>query len=75
MTASLAIPDDIKAYVASRGVPQKESFSLDDEILAGADVLYVTRVQKERFAKAENYEAVKDALTVSSKTLEKVSKG
>jgi len=68
----LEIPEDIKAYVGSRGIHQKSSTTLDDNIIASSDVMYVTRVQKERFTKIEDYEAVKDAFTVSSQTLDKV---
>lgn len=42
-----------------------------DEVLADTDVLYVTRVQKERFASAMDYDAVKDAFVVSRATLDK----
>ena len=38
------------------------------------DILYVTRVQKERFASEEAYEAVKGSYTVDAKTLSKAKK-
>ena len=37
-----------------------------DEVLAATDVLYVTRVQKERFADAASYDAVKDSFVVTN---------
>lgn len=36
-----------------------------DEVLAGTDVLYVTRVQKERFADEAEYESVKGAYVIT----------
>lgn len=44
----LTIPRKIYQYVAERGIEQHESVELTDEVLAVADVLYVTRIQRER---------------------------
>jgi hypothetical protein len=41
-----------------QGIPQRECRSLE-EVLPHTDVLYVTRIQKERFASEEEYLAVK----------------
>ena len=68
---SLQMPTDVKAEVARRGIQQYESTELTDEILARTDVLYVTRVQKERFPDAASYEAVKDSYVVDNATLAK----
>lgn len=54
------------------GVAQVESTVLTDDILARTDVLYVTRVQKERFERPEDYDAVKDAFIITKDTLSKV---
>jgi aspartate carbamoyltransferase catalytic subunit len=57
--ASLAMPDYVKEYCAGYdGVRQEECDDLK-EAVKGAHVLYVTRVQKERFENAESYEEVK----------------
>lgn len=45
----LAIPKSISDYVAERDVEQHFHLALSDEIIAAADVLYMTRLQKERF--------------------------
>lgn len=42
---------------------------LTPAILGAADVLYVTRVQKERFASAAEYERLKHSYVVSAKTM------
>ncbi len=44
-------------------IPQAEFSSLD-KVLAETDVLYVTRVQKERFEDAADYDKVKDAYVI-----------
>ncbi|KAA0187713.1 Carbamoyl-phosphate synthetase (Glutamine-hydrolysing) [Fasciolopsis buskii] len=43
----LRMPEDVKSYVASRGIQQEEMSSLV-EALPDTDVLYMTRVQAER---------------------------
>jgi aspartate carbamoyltransferase catalytic subunit len=43
-----------------------------DEALGETDVLYVTRVQKERFEDPASYDAVKDSFHITKETLEKV---
>ncbi|XP_050834435.1 CAD protein [Serinus canaria] len=54
--AELRMPADITSFVASRGI-QQEEFGSIEEALPDTDVLYVTRIQKERFQRAEDYEA------------------
>ncbi|KAM4786615.1 multifunctional protein CAD isoform 2-T2 [Cyanocitta cristata] len=52
----LRMPPDITSFVASRGI-QQEEFGSIEEALPDTDVLYMTRIQKERFQRAEEYEA------------------
>ncbi|XP_062344305.1 CAD protein isoform X2 [Cinclus cinclus] len=52
----LHMPPDITSFVASRGI-QQEEFGSIEEALPDTDVLYMTRIQKERFQRAEEYEA------------------
>ncbi|MGB4704919.1 MAG: aspartate carbamoyltransferase [Candidatus Saccharicenans sp.] len=66
----LRMPRDVMEEVAEKGIPQKEYVVLD-EVLPETDVLYVTRVQRERFDNLEEYEKVKDAYVITPKTLEK----
>jgi carbamoyl-phosphate synthase / aspartate carbamoyltransferase len=65
---SLSIPEDVKRSIPSH-IPQTEYEQLTDEVLSKTDVLYVTRIQKERFASQEEYEAVKNSFTISISTL------
>jgi aspartate carbamoyltransferase catalytic subunit len=50
------------------GVEQHEYADLDS-VLADSDVLYVTRVQKERFENPDEYELVKTAYIITPETL------
>lgn len=45
-----------------------------DEVLPEADIIYVTRIQRERFPDAQEYEKVKGTYTIDEKTLEKAKK-
>lgn len=46
----LQLPDELAQYVAERGIAHFFNTDLTDDILAAADVLYVTRIQRERHA-------------------------
>ena len=54
--------------VAAKGMPQTEHVSLD-RVLPETDVLYVTRVQRERFEDAADYEKVKDAFVITPEVM------
>ena len=49
----------------------KEHNQLDDSVLSEADVIYVTRIQRERFPDIQEYEKVKGTYTIDEKTLAK----
>ncbi|XP_064196290.1 CAD protein isoform X2 [Anguilla rostrata] len=53
---NLHMPPEIIDFVASRGIKQEEFGSIE-EALPDTDVLYMTRIQKERFASEEEYNA------------------
>ena len=63
------MPEEILTELHEKGIPQTESASLED-VLAETDVLYVTRIQKERFEDLEEYERVKGAYVITPETLE-----
>uniref|UniRef100_A0A8C4LVK0 Multifunctional protein CAD n=1 Tax=Equus asinus TaxID=9793 RepID=A0A8C4LVK0_EQUAS len=53
---SLRMPPNVWDFVASRGTKQEEFESIE-EALPDTDVLYMTRIQKERFGSTQEYEA------------------
>lgn len=65
---SLAMPDKVIAAARKVGIPITICESLD-EVLADTDVLYVTRVQKERFGSELEWQQVKDAYRVDHAVL------
>ena len=59
----LRMPREVMEEVGERGIPQAE-FQALEAVLPETDVLYVTRVQKERFEDPEIYESVKGAFVI-----------
>lgn len=64
----LPMPEDVIAEVQASGTPQA-SFTTLEEVLPESDVVYVTRVQKERFADEAEYEKVRGSYVISPETL------
>ncbi len=67
------MPDEYKKFLEGKKQKYFEAEKLKD-FLPELDVLYVTRVQKERFATKEEYESVKDFYVISKDTIEKAKK-
>jgi carbamoyl-phosphate synthase/aspartate carbamoyltransferase/dihydroorotase len=64
----LKMPAEIVAEIKAKGIPQSEHTALEG-VLPETDVLYVTRVQKERFEDLGQYEEVKGLYTITQDTL------
>jgi aspartate carbamoyltransferase len=60
----LRMPPEIIEELEGKGISQAEYSNLD-AVLPQTDVLYVTRVQKERFEDQASYESVKDAFVIT----------
>lgn len=65
---SLAIGDERKSLLEKHSSNIKEVNNLD-EVIGNLDILYATRVQSERFASKEEYDAVKDSYCLVKKDL------
>ncbi|KAI9358835.1 hypothetical protein BD770DRAFT_69743 [Pilaira anomala] len=65
---SLAMPKDVMEEVAAAGIKQNVYNTLD-EVIGTTDVLYMTRIQKERFDTEEEYNRVKDAYILNNDVL------
>lgn len=65
---SLSMPESVKAEAERAGIPVFETTSLTS-VIGRTDVLYVTRVQQERFASQAEYDAVKDSYVVNNELL------
>ena len=58
--AELAMPEEYKLFCKQHGIRYTEQEDFTPEAIAGADILYMTRVQKERFSDLMEYERVKN---------------
>jgi len=70
---SLQMPKEHLKHIQSMGIKPKSSSSLEDAI-EGADVLYVTRIQKERFPDPAEYQKVAGAFRINAELLKNVKK-
>ncbi|KAI9794450.1 MAG: hypothetical protein M1816_005520 [Peltula sp. TS41687] len=66
---ALALPSELCEELTQRGQLIGESHELTPEIVAHSDVLYCTRVQRERFADLEEYERLKDSFVIDNRVL------
>ena len=67
----LAMPEHYKMYCREKGINFVEHQDFDADTIAGADILYMTRVQRERFTDLDEYERVKDRYLLSLPMLSK----
>ena len=66
----LKLPRYVKEqYVKSKNIPYTQSTSLE-EVMPDLDILYMTRVQKERFFNEEDYLRLKDSYILTPEKLE-----
>ncbi len=65
----LRMPDEYKAFLDSKGIRYEESRDMN-EVINKVDILYMTRVQKERFSDLMEYERVKNTYILHNKMLE-----
>jgi len=69
----LKMPKEVMDEVTKKGILQKE-FGRLEEVLPETDVLYVTRVQKERFEDPADYEKVKNSFVVDTEIMKAAKK-
>ena len=67
----LEMPEEYKIYCHQHNIRFTEGTELNEDVISTADILYMTRVQKERFTDLMEYERVKDAYILSADMLTK----
>lgn len=65
----LKIPDYVTDMLREKGIPFQEVIRLED-VMPELDLLYMTRVQKERFFNEEDYVRLKDFYVLTPKKME-----
>lgn len=65
----LALPEEYRSYCREHNIPLEEVTEFTSEVIAEADILYMTRVQRERFSDPEEYERVKNVYILDRELL------
>jgi aspartate carbamoyltransferase catalytic subunit len=66
----LRMPDEQKRFCRLHGIRYEEHVAFTEEIINRSDILYMTRVQRERFTDLVEYERVKNIYILHNKLLE-----
>ena len=66
----LAMPNEYKLYCKENGIKYVEHPDFGEKTIAEADLIYMTRVQKERFSDLMEYERVKNVYILKADMLE-----
>lgn len=67
--AELSMPNEYKIYCREHGIRFEEHTDFNEKLIVDADILYMTRVQKERFSDLMEYERVKNVYILRNEML------
>ena len=70
----LKLPSYVKDTLKDKGIPYTETDSLENS-LKDLDILYMTRVQRERFFNEEDYLRLKDTYILTPEKLKSANEG
>ncbi|HRN15937.1 MAG TPA: aspartate carbamoyltransferase [Xylanibacter oryzae] len=65
----LAMPNEYKIYCKEHNIKFQEHTEFNENVISDADILYMTRVQKERFSDLMEYERVKNVYILKNDML------
>ncbi|GHT64862.1 aspartate carbamoyltransferase [Bacteroidia bacterium] len=65
----LRLPDTYKQFMEEKGLSYKEYTDFSEEVINRSDILYMTRVQRERFTDLMEYEKVKNVYILKNSML------
>ena len=68
----LAMPSEYKLYCKAHNINYQEHTAFNEKVIADADIIYMTRVQKERFSDLMEYERVKNVYILKNDMLSNV---
>lgn len=67
----LAMPDEYKIFCQEHRISYTEYSEFNEDVISDADIVYMTRVQRERFTDLMEYERVKDIYILRNSMLSK----
>ncbi|MDO5017503.1 MAG: aspartate carbamoyltransferase [Porphyromonas sp.] len=65
----LELPREYVEYCHEHGIPATYHNEFNSEVIADSDIVYMTRLQRERFLDEEDYKAVKDTFVLDKSIL------
>jgi aspartate carbamoyltransferase catalytic subunit len=66
----LQMPEEYKQFCKEHGITYYEHSDFSSEVINASDIIYMTRVQRERFTDIMEYERVKDLYTLHNSMLD-----
>lgn len=66
----LHMPEEYREFCRKNNIPFIETTEFNEEVIASADIIYMTRVQRERFSDLMEYEKVKNCYRLTNAMLE-----
>lgn len=66
----LHMPEEYREFCRKNNIPFVETTEFNEEVIASADIIYMTRVQRERFSDLMEYEKVKNCYRLTNAMLE-----
>ena len=68
----LTMPNEYKLYCKEHNINFQEHTAFNEKVISDADIIYMTRVQKERFSDLMEYERVKNVYILKNDMLDNV---
>ncbi len=65
----LRMPEEYRLFCEKNNIPYTETTEFSEEVIADADIIYMTRVQRERFSDVMEYEKVKNCYRLTNAML------
>ena len=65
----LRMPEEYRLFCEKNNIPYTETAEFNEEVIADADIIYMTRVQRERFSDIMEYEKVKNCYRLTNAML------
>jgi aspartate carbamoyltransferase catalytic subunit len=63
------MPEEYRLFCEKNNIPYTETTEFNEEVIADADIIYMTRVQRERFSDIMEYEKVKNCYRLTNAML------
>jgi aspartate carbamoyltransferase catalytic subunit len=66
----LHMPEEYRIFCRQNNIPFTETTEFNEDVISSADIIYMTRVQRERFSDLMEYEKVKNCYRLTNSMLQ-----